>query len=670
MGKKFLNVKWQAINGAAKEKKILRLRPDGEGHFSCPVETCMHTGFKSSRGLRRHIDTRHRWMYWFEVEPAVRRNQLVTDPSKIRSKAVTHNVPSFSITEGIGADFRRWLSAPLGGGKNEREATQGAKRAMKFLLHVIGEDNTCDSLASIEFIDCAVGSASTITSFMETITNDWRMSSSGALNYLKSITDLADFRKTQGCPDEVLRAFSVTEVYLRRGKENLRRKKALDYSRNLDLETLIMKDSWCSLEDMNKVIPYHTKQFLEVYNTCKDAGSSPTINQLTFASRYIATYLFLMLKCSRPRTFQFLTTGMVERSKTNGGFVDQTEFKTASTYVFDTLVMDKEVLEVLDMYISVIRPKMNPQCDYVLVSTTGRQYTAFTVAMTLLVKQAIGKYVHPTRYRQIVETSSSERLSPEEQEIISADQKHSSNVARLSYKKKESRKVAVRGKECMKKMLASSMLESTVEVQTLLSPEMSCDNTIELANVLDSASNSMESIDEAVIEKTKEIMSVSPSSVSTTGIESQSSTESTVPNAMDIECIGDIEPTNNQTFCGNVEATSSSSTDCENIGCTRSDNDIKMDDNNEQPMWPHATQPIVDVKVEESDTRSLRPRKETVKFKPSEDRALVDGVKKYGKGSWYKILADPLFKFHPCRDRDALRIRYKSARVKSLLASG
>jgi hypothetical protein len=662
MKEKFLRVNWRAIEGSAKAKKILRLRADSDGNFSCPVPNCMHLGFRSSRGLRRHIDTRHSWLYWFSSEPSVNRNQLASDPEKIGSKAVTHNIPSFSIDEGVGATFCRWLRAPLGGGKNEREAVQGARRAMKFLLHVMGDDCIGGSMACMDFIDCAVGSASTITKFLETITVDWRMTSSGALNYLKSITDLVDFRKSQGCPDTVLRALSVTEVYLRRGRENLRRKKAVEYTRNLDLETLIMKDSWCSLEDMNKVIPYHINQFKEVYNKCNDSPPTASINDLAFATRFIATYLFLMVKCSRPRTFQFLTIGMVKKSKENGGFIDSTEFKTASTYIFDTLIMSEQVLKLLDMYINTIRPKMTPKCEYVLVSTTGRQYTSFTVAMTLLVKQAIGKYVHPTRFRQIVETSSSERLSPQDQDIVTADQKHRSNVARLSYKKKLSREVATKGKECMKKMLGTNLSDSTAEIDRVLSSDSTNGNVPALPEIMTSLAESMDSIDEAVIEKTKEILSVSTASskspnctidVATTSVDVQRIEEASVM----------IDPISNLT----------SSPDVEYTGEVKGDGTappIKVDSDPELPTWPSSSQPIVDVKVEESTSSIARARKETVKFVQTEDEALISGVMKYGHGQWGKILADSSLQFNPCRDRDALRSRWKSKHVKRLLRAG
>jgi len=64
--------------------------------------------------------------------------------------------------------------------------------------------------------------------------------------------------------------------------------------------------------------------------------------------------------------------------------------------------------------------------------------------MVMLVHQAIGKYINPTRYRQIVETESSERLNLQEQQYVSEDQKHSSKVAQVFYKKKHSRKVELK----------------------------------------------------------------------------------------------------------------------------------------------------------------------------------------------------------------------------------
>ena len=64
----------------------------------------------------------------------------------------------------------------------------------------------------------------------------------------------------------------------------------------------------------------------------------------------------------------------------------------------------------------------------------------------------IGKYVHPTRYRQILEAESSRKFSVEEQDMVSRDQKHSSQVARTYYQKRSSREIATHARRAVKKL--------------------------------------------------------------------------------------------------------------------------------------------------------------------------------------------------------------------------
>ena len=69
-----------------------------------------------------------------------------------------------------------------------------------------------------------------------------------------------------------------------------------------------------------------------------------------------------------------------------------------------------------------------------------------------MVFDATGKYIHPTRYRQIVETASHQQLTSNEQGMISEDQKHSSMVAKVHYQKRRSREVATKAHECLEKL--------------------------------------------------------------------------------------------------------------------------------------------------------------------------------------------------------------------------
>ena len=107
---------------------------------------------------------------------------------------------------------------------------------------------------------------------------------------------------------------------------------------------------------------------------------------------------------------------------------------------------------MLDQYVKHIRLLMQPRCNYVLVTRNGTQYSKLCDPMSVLVFQAISNYIHPTRFRQIVETESANHLSIEEKDLITKDQKHSSRVAEVYYRKQSSREVALKARECMKKL--------------------------------------------------------------------------------------------------------------------------------------------------------------------------------------------------------------------------
>ena len=74
-------------------------------------------------------------------------------------------------------------------------------------------------------------------------------------------------------------------------------------------------------------------------------------------------------------TYQYLKVEMVKKAKKNGRFVDQKNFKTAGKYGFDSLILSASSLQILESYISDIRPLLKPRCDYVLVTRSGAQFT-------------------------------------------------------------------------------------------------------------------------------------------------------------------------------------------------------------------------------------------------------------------------------------------------------
>ena len=100
--------------------------------------------------------------------------------------------------------------------------------------------------------------------------------------------------------------------------------------------------------------------------------------------------------------------------------------------MFDTLCITEDVMLLLD--IKYIRPLLNASCNFLLVTNTGKQYQSLTAAINFLIYAAIGKYINPTRYRQIVETESMEKFNETRTvNYLSRSKKHSSHVAKIHY---------------------------------------------------------------------------------------------------------------------------------------------------------------------------------------------------------------------------------------------
>ena len=208
-------------------------------------------------------------------------------------------------------------------------------------------------------------------------------------------------------------------------------------------------NSWARLEALQRVVPFSYPRYNELLQRRKkNTVSYISPGELTFCTRFVAVYLFVKVKGSRPMTYQYFTVPMFNNRKKNGGFVDRTEFKT----VFYLIVIAQRLLTTISLsydgcFIQIM--------IYVLVTRNGTQYSKLSDLMSKLVFEAIGKYIHLTRYRQIVETESVRKLSLGEQDIMSRNQKHSSQVARTHYQKLSSRETAEKAKHCFGKLCSS-----------------------------------------------------------------------------------------------------------------------------------------------------------------------------------------------------------------------
>ena len=176
-------------------------------------------------------------------------------------KPSTMHMPTFPMDSVIALNFSVWLTAICGGGTCKSQSYQRVSKSMKFLKFCACEEE--DELSE-NLIDFCLGSPKLITDFVETLRNDWALGSSAQLSYLHAICDLIDFRKAHGATSNVLNNFAVSDVFLMRGKKYLAKQKRLEWSRDLDLDSLISSNSWATLEELEKVVPFHLGRFNEM----------------------------------------------------------------------------------------------------------------------------------------------------------------------------------------------------------------------------------------------------------------------------------------------------------------------------------------------------------------------------------------------------------------------
>ncbi|CAH3170699.1 unnamed protein product [Porites lobata] len=308
---------------------------------------------------------------------------------------------------------------------------QIVSRCLKFLKFC------CEDEEELTFgiVDFSLCSPNLLFKFVDTMQDEWKLGHAGRIGYLDAIAKLADFRKVNGASETVWRGLSTAEMYLKRARKTVSKMMRLQWTSELDIDALEAKGHWATMEELLEVVGRYLPRYESVLKTCRVKPDTVSPLELSFATKFLAVYLFIKVKGSRPMTYQYLTVEMVDKAKTNGGFIDQKQFKTAGKY-------------------------------YVLVTRNGRQHNKLGEAMSKLVFDATGKYVHPTRYRQIVETASSRTLSSSAQDAISEDQKHSSVVARVHYQKRRSREIACKAHAFLERLQGERGSEQEMDVRS------------------------------------------------------------------------------------------------------------------------------------------------------------------------------------------------------------
>ena len=474
MNKRGKDVNWSKLANASPKPKRLHLEEDDcDGLFHCPVQICNHDGFTTQRGCRKHVKNKHSCYYYFDEKPDSAQIETLNVGETTKYEASDQKITprksraiaSFDPTNKIAKNFFSWLTGSGGGCKSDRQAEQIVSKCLKFLKFC------CEDKEKITFdiVDFSLCSSNLLFKFVDKMQDDWNLGHAGHIGYLDAIAELVDYRKVNGASKSVLRGLASTEIYLKKVGKTVSKMMRLQWTSELDIDALEAKGHWATLEELLEVVGRYLPRYESVLKSCKEKPGAVLPIDLSFATKFVAVYLFTKVKGSRPMIYQYLTVEMVNKAKTNGGFVDQKMFKTAGKYGFDSLYLTDTSMQVLDGYINHIRPLLRPTCDSVLVTRNGGQHQKLGGLMSKLVFDATGKYVHPTRYRQIVETASSRQLSSSAQSTISEDQKHSSVVARVHYQKQRSREMASKAHEYLERLHGDKGSWPEIDVRSRLS---------------------------------------------------------------------------------------------------------------------------------------------------------------------------------------------------------
>ena len=305
MSKK-LKIDWPSIAGSFDQKRKLQLKPSQDVIYKCPVVYCDHEGFNTERGCRKHIHSRHGWYLYFDEKPDVPKaleKEIISQALVKNNKCRSREVPTLPKDSEFAKDFRKWLTSMTGGSRPENQANQIVSRSLKFLKAATNDDFSSTESTDSTVIDFYLGSGRNISDFIEKLQFNTGMGHSALIGYINALCDLIDYRKYQGVSSQILQNFSVVEMLMRKAQKCVSKKMRIQWNSQLDIDSLERKGHWATMENLQSVIPFHLEHYKSTLNTCHKFPSTVTSTDLTFTTRFVAVYLFLNVKGTRPMTY-------------------------------------------------------------------------------------------------------------------------------------------------------------------------------------------------------------------------------------------------------------------------------------------------------------------------------------------------------------------------------
>ena len=161
----------------------------------------------------------------------------------------------------VGVNFKKWLQSPSGGGKGESQADQLLYKVLKYLKYCCADVSISWNIPE-SVVGYCLGSVTMISDFEGYLQTDWSLKFSGLTGYMNALGHLLNFRRS--CSDLYSSVFIPSEIYIQRVKRYLSKKMNSGWSEVLSVNYLNSISYWAKLEELQKVIPYHSEKYKQI----------------------------------------------------------------------------------------------------------------------------------------------------------------------------------------------------------------------------------------------------------------------------------------------------------------------------------------------------------------------------------------------------------------------
>ena len=174
-------------------------------------------------------------------------------------------VASFGKTSNIAKNFLSWHTGSGGGCKSDRQAQQIVNRCLNVLKFCCEDEEE----PTFDIVDLSLCSPNLLFKFVVKMKDEWELAHARRIGYLDSIADSANFREVNSASDVVLRGLSSTETYLKKARKTVSKMMRLQWTNELDIDTLESRGHWATLEELLEVVACYLPRYENVLKNAR-----------------------------------------------------------------------------------------------------------------------------------------------------------------------------------------------------------------------------------------------------------------------------------------------------------------------------------------------------------------------------------------------------------------